>query len=554
MVSFTCEGCSPKSQRRVTDLLPEISLDIQMESSLGILDYDAVTDATTSIATQIKKRSSYQKWTASERFEIGKYGAQNGNFNAVRKFSRNEKPLNESSVRRFVKLYKNELKKASKEKRDVENQLIPIQRGRKLMLGSLDQKVQNYLRSYRSRGGPISTIVAVTVAKVLISRNPELELQHIDLDSSSWAKSLFKRMGFVRRMKTTGKPEIPPGAKKEAELLYLHDIVAYIEEYNISPNLVMNLDQTPLKYVPVSHHTLAKKGEKSVAITGSSDKRSITGTFTITLDGKFLPLQLIYGGKTKQSLPRFKFPDSFTLSTNLKHFSNTEESIKIINEVILPYVNDERERIGEPNQPALLILDVFRGQMTKDVTDLLLKNKIFYVKVPNNMTQLFQPLDLTVNGHCKSFLKRKFAEWLSRQFNNQLSIGKKVEDIEMKFPLTTIKPIHASWITDFYNHMSTEEGMKIIENGWKASGIFGAVQGGSVGLAPIDPFQDISPLPIIPPQSIANLEIPGSDVLNDFVNVVENDEDDEESEWEDGEDDIEFARNAFDFIIDDEVN
>ena len=51
-----------------------------------------------------------------------------------------------------------------------------------------------------------------------------------------------------------------------------------------------------------------------------------------------------------------------------------------------------------------------------------------------------------------------------------------------------------------------------------------------------------------------NLEIPGSDVLNDFVNVVENDEDDEESEWEDGEDDIEFERNAFDFIIDDEVN
>ena len=36
--------------------------------------------------------------------------------------------------------------------------------------------------------------------------------------------------------------------------------------------------------------------------------------------------------------------------------------------------------------------------------------------------------------------------------------------------------------------------------------------------------------------------------------MVENDEDDEESEWEDGEDDIEFERNAFDFIIDDEVN
>ena len=524
---------------------------MQKESSLGILDYDAVLVATTNIATQSKKRNPYQRWSASERFEIGKYGAQNGHVAAVRKFSKNEKPLNESSVRRFVKLYKHKLKKASKEKRHVNDKLIPIQRGRKLMLGSLDQKVQNYLRSYRSRGGPISTIVAVTVAKVLIARNPELELQHIDLDSSSWAKSLFKRMGFVRRMKTTGKPEIPAGAKKEAELLYLHDIISYIEEHNIPSNLVMNLDQTPLKYVPVSHHTLAKKGDKSVAIAGSSDKRSITGTFTITLDGKFLPLQLIYGGKTKQSLPRFKFPESFSLSTNPKHFSNTEESIKIINEVILPYVQGERDRANNPNQPALLILDVFRGQMTKDVTDLLLLNNIFFVKVPNNMTQLFQPLDLTVNGHCKSYLKKKFAEWLSRQFNSQLALGKKVEDVEMKFPLTTIKPIHASWITDFYNHMSTEEGIKIIENGWKASGILGAVKDGSAGLEPIDPFQEISPLPSTPPLLNTNVDLPESDVLDDFVNE-QNDDDDEDSEWED--DDIDFERNAFSFIIDDELD
>ena len=83
--------------------------------------------------------------------------------------------------------------------------------------------------------------------------------------------------------------------------------------------------------------------------------------------------------------------------------------------------------------------------------------------------------------------------------------------------------------------------------GKQASGILGAVQGGSAGLAPIDPFQDISPIaiPFIPDQSNTNL-----DVLDDFVNVQDDDEDDEESEWEDGEDD--FQRNAFDFIIGDE--
>ena len=212
-------------------------------------------------------------------------------------------------------------------------------------------------------------------------------------------------------MKTTGKVEIPEGARKEAELMYLHNIVAIVEENKIPQNLIMNLDQTPLKYVPVSHHTMAKKGVKSVSIAGSSDKRCITATFVITLEGDFLPLQLIYSDKTKQSLARYKFPESLSLSVNPKHFSNTEESIKIIEEIALPYVEKEREKLDDPDQATLLILDVFREQMTSEVTNLLRNNNIFFVTVPNNMTYLFQPLNLPVNGYCKSFMKKKFAEW-----------------------------------------------------------------------------------------------------------------------------------------------
>ena len=66
-------------------------------------------------------------------------------------------------------------------------------------------------------------------------------------------------------------------------------------------------------------------------------------------------MQLIYGGKTNQSLLRFKFPESFSLSVNPKHYSNTLESIKIINKVIIPYVNAQREILSNPNQAALLI-------------------------------------------------------------------------------------------------------------------------------------------------------------------------------------------------------
>ena len=111
------------------------------------------------------------------------------------------------------------------------------------------------------------------------------------------------------------------------------------------------------------------------------------------------------------------------------------------------------------------------------------------------MTHLFQPLDLTVNGYCKSFMKKKFAEWFAQQFDKQLTLGKRVEEIEVKFNLTKIKPVNVNWITQFYNHMSIEDGSKVVINGWKRSGIVDTVTNRSVALPSIDPFQNIAPLP-----------------------------------------------------------
>ena len=45
----------------------------------------------------------------------------------------------------------------------------------------------------------------------------------------------------------------------------------------------------------------------------------------------------------------------------------------------------------------------------------LRENYIFLVSVPQNMTSLFQLLDLTVNGAAKAFMKRRFTEWYSQE-------------------------------------------------------------------------------------------------------------------------------------------
>ena len=59
--------------------------------------------------------------------------------------------------------------------------------------------------------------------------------------------------------------------------------------------------------------------------------------------------RLIYKGKTNQSLPKVKFPNGFSLSANKSHYSNESESIKFLEEIILPYIRQERERLGCEN-------------------------------------------------------------------------------------------------------------------------------------------------------------------------------------------------------------
>ena len=141
-------------------------------------------------------------------------------------------------------------------------------------------KVQKFLKVVRSHGAVINTSTAITTANEFIEHSNDESLKHLSLERP-WAQSLFRRMGCVRRFATTGKVELPQGVKREAELLYIHDIVNLIETYKIPKSMVLNLDQTPLKYVPCGKTTLAKQNTNSVPVSGVSDKRMVTAAFTI---------------------------------------------------------------------------------------------------------------------------------------------------------------------------------------------------------------------------------------------------------------------------------
>ena len=84
----------------------------------------------------------------------------------------------------------------------------------------------------------------------------------------------------------------------------------------------LNIDQTPTRFVLGSSHIQAQIGSDIGLIARSHDKGMITTIFTITTNGVFSLMQVIYGGKTSKSFCRAKLPEPFTLSENEKHYSN----------------------------------------------------------------------------------------------------------------------------------------------------------------------------------------------------------------------------------------
>ena len=125
-----------------------------------------------------------------------------------------------------------------------------------------------------------------------------------------WAYGFFKRMGFVQRKPTTGKSKfnLEDFAAKKRE--FPNDVVTTVEMDEIHAELI--------RLASSSSWTMEQRDVKRVEMVGQTDKRQITAVFCGSLQGDFLPLQLIYKGKMLRCHPHFQFPPGW----HITHFPN----------------------------------------------------------------------------------------------------------------------------------------------------------------------------------------------------------------------------------------
>ena len=87
------------------------------------------------------------------------------------------------------------------------------------------------------------------------------------------------------------------------------------------------------------------------------------------------------------------------------------------------------------------------------ILDLWEKYMCQVVIVPHNLTNKFQPLDITINKPAKSFISNKYNEGFFKQVSQQLEKGIQQADVKVSLGFIDLKVMHAKWILELYHHL-----------------------------------------------------------------------------------------------------
>ena len=201
------------------------------------------------------------------------------------------------------------------------------------------------------------------------------------------------------------------------------------------------------------------------------DKRAVTGVVSGTYDGTLLPLQIIYQGKTTACEPSpDTYPSDFDITHTESHWSNKISKFSFFNNVLKPYVDKKRAEQGYGQETyALIIFDFHKSNLHKELYEYMEKENWCFKLVPERCTDFCQPMDLSVNGAFKRYLRQEWTNWYGQQFMMQLKSGRKVNEVNIDTTLTYLKPIHAQWVIKAFTQM--KQNKKLMMRGWELMGL-----------------------------------------------------------------------------------
>jgi hypothetical protein len=221
----------------------------------------------------------------------------------------------------------------------------------------LDKALADTVDNYFRNGVPMSNlIIKTTLLQLMETHNRQDLLERCNPDDprnvrgkqwfirigDSWCTRFYKRHEFKSRVATTKMRNDIPADYEEKKKNFVYILSKAVGDHNVPDELVVNIDETAVQFVPSVTRTRCRKGVKRVRLIGiGMEKPQITATFGGVATGIIMePVQLIFGGTTNRCHPnggRTAPPDNQYYEHTASHWQTPESFITYIEKTILPY-------------------------------------------------------------------------------------------------------------------------------------------------------------------------------------------------------------------------
>ena len=416
-----------------------------------------------------RKRKPYRRFSETDRATIGKYAAEHGNAEAMKRFKTEFPELPESTVRSFKIKYKDALESGASSIDKIPSK----RRGRPQLLGEYDAQVQQFVKVLHKGGTSVTPQVVIAAAEGIISAKDKNLLAtnggSIQL-SRTWAVSLMKRVGLRKRKGKDGEYSGIPSIPTTEDLSVIDQISTAVTTNNIPMELIISWEQFDMSLIPDGY------GNDTDSSLACGNNSSTVVVMAVTMSGNLLPFQLVYdadvppkpGDESLADVSPITNPNDFNIyQRNPANISDKESILSFLAKIILPYVERVRSNLGLlATQPAILIHRPLCDEKT-DIETLLQDNGIISIELDSSCTDcdITFPIYQSVEEH----LSAKFKEWYSGEVQQQLNMGKRVQDISVDLNYNRLKQLQADWLGSAYQHLSMNPA--IVVSGFEKAGI-----------------------------------------------------------------------------------
>ena len=295
--------------------------------------------------------------------------------------------------------------------------------------------------------------------------------------SDAFVGRFVKRtLGWSKRKGTQAGQKLPVDAEDQMEACAFR-LAVVIGDHDIPESCVINNDQTGQTYAQPGLSTYDEVGTNQVTIVGKEDKRSFTIMVGVSMSGDVLPFQVMYAGQTLGSCPDVSDPKSpfkaandeakhlrfrFEPTKSSKHWSNIMTMQKYVQHVLVAYFNEQRTRLGHPDQVCLWIIDCWSVHRSQEFRDWMRTHYpwILIRYVPGGCTGVFQPCDVGIQRVLKHAMRRTA---LSHVVNETVAHLEKNEDpgtIMLTKKIRDLRNRSVEWLVDGYNAINNRDFVK----------------------------------------------------------------------------------------------